>query len=60
MSWAEKFVEARGDLTQVEAAARLCGCPVRTVRDWEQGRRVPPEWVQLLVLARLRKARPRA
>jgi DNA-binding transcriptional regulator YiaG len=55
MTWASKFRSARGSLYLREAAAVLCGCPVATIRDWEQGRREPPEWVQLLVLEILRR-----
>lgn len=53
MTWAESFRQARSGLSQTEAAASLCGCPVATIRDWEQGRREPPEWVQYLVVAQL-------
>lgn len=29
------------------------GIPLRTIEDWESGKRVPPEYVQNLVLDRL-------
>ena len=50
--WSVRVRTARGALSQPEAAGRI-GCPVSTLRDWEQGRRVPPEWVARLVLERL-------
>jgi len=57
MNWAAQFVEARGSLTQAEAAASISALlSVRTVEDWELGRRQPPAWVQALVLAVLRRA----
>jgi DNA-binding transcriptional regulator YiaG len=43
---------ARG-LSQSELAAIL-GCPVRTIRSWEQGERVPSDENQLLIARRLR------
>lgn len=30
------------------------GVPLRTIEDWEAGKRTPPEYVQKLVLDRLR------
>jgi len=58
MNWAAQFVGARGSLTQREAAAAIYGGRdiTRTVEDWESGRRQPPDWVQPLVLAVLRRA----
>ncbi len=53
MTWADTFRNARGSLSQTEAAVALCGCPVATIRDWEQGRREPPQWVQMLVVGQL-------
>lgn len=53
MTWAKTFTEARGQLSRAEASAALCGCPVNTIRDWEQGLRTPPEWVQSLVVGQL-------
>lgn len=53
MTWAETFTEARGDRSRAEASKILCGCPIGTIRDWEQGKRTPPEWVQSLVVGQL-------
>lgn len=50
MNWPEAFRKARGSMSQPEAAAALLNCPVATIRDWEQGRREPPKWVQSLIL----------
>ena len=61
-SWASIFRDARGKLTQEEAAKVLSGrgptarCPIATIRDWEQGRRTPPEWVQWLIVGQLMRA----
>ncbi len=57
MNWADTFRTAPGSLSQAEAAASISGLlSVRTVQDWELGRRQPPAWVQPLVLAVLRRA----
>ena len=42
----------------VAQIAQILGCPERTVYAWRMGDRLPPEWVQRLVIARLKKARP--
>jgi DNA-binding transcriptional regulator YiaG len=56
MDFSKLFCEARGKLSQSEAAAKIApGLSVRTVQDWESGRRTPPPWVQWLVLARLKR-----
>lgn len=66
MTWAQVFRSARGSLSQTEAAAALSGptradeCPVATLRDWEQGRREPPQWMQWIIVGVLmrKKLRP--
>ena len=56
MDWSKLFSTARGQLSQSEAAAKIAPTlSVRTVQDWESGRRTPPAWVQWLVLARLKR-----
>ena len=30
--------------------ADLLGAPYRTVQDWNAGRRMPPDWVQRLII----------
>ena len=63
MNWKKTIRAARGKMTQEEAAAALGGremrdaCPVATLRDWEQGRRTPPRWVQCLIIAHLLRVR---
>lgn len=57
-SWAEQLKHARAGLTQEAAARRINRwLPLATLRDWEQGRRTPPRWVQELILWRLRLQR---
>lgn len=34
---------------------RVIGCPERTAYSWIMGERIPPEWAQRLVIARLRR-----
>jgi hypothetical protein len=34
---------------------RVLGCPERTAYSWIMGERLPPEWVQRLILARLKR-----
>lgn len=41
-------IRGRLDLSQTEFAARF-GLPVGTVRDWEQGRRMPDKAAQVLL-----------
>jgi hypothetical protein len=61
-TWAAIFRDARGGMTQEEAAKTLSGrgpkerCPVSTLRDWEQGRREPPTWMQWLIIGQLWRA----
>lgn len=51
MTWAAQFRTARDSLSQAEAAAAISALlSVRTVQDWELGRRQPPDWAQPLVL----------
>lgn len=42
----------------VAEVVRVLGCPERTAYSWVMGDRLPPEWVQKLVISRLRKIRP--
>lgn len=41
------------NLTRAEMAKRY-GIPLRTLEDWESGRRKPPEYVRELVIAALK------
>lgn len=62
MTFAQQFRAARGSLTQEGAAAALSGpdaaskCSVRTVQDWESGRRTPPGWVRWLIVGQLMRS----
>ena len=38
--------------------AETLGCPERTIYAWKKGERLPPEWAQRLVIARLKRTRP--
>ena len=42
----------------VAEVVRVLECPERTAYSWVMGDRLPPEWVQKLVISRLRKIRP--
>jgi putative transcriptional regulator len=53
--WPVRVRAARGALSQPEAAGRI-GCPVSTLRDWEQGRYPPPG--SALLVARLAVEHP--
>ena len=57
MTWRNTVKTARGSLSQADAARAIwSSLPVSTLQDWELGRREPPDWVQGLVLQRLRAA----
>lgn len=51
-----KIKEARlkANLTQ-ENMAKKMSIPIRTIQDWEAGRRTPPEYVERLVIAELER-----
>lgn len=51
-----KIKEARlkANLTQDGMAEKL-SIPIRTIQDWEAGRRTPPEYVEKLVIAELER-----
>lgn len=51
------FVQELEPWSAAEIAKHL-GCPERTVYAWRMGERLPPEWVQRLVIAYLKKKRP--
>lgn len=56
-----KIKEARlkANLTQDGMAEKL-SIPIRTIQDWEAGRRTPPEYVERLVIAELKRLENRA
>lgn len=53
-TYAERFKAARRatGLSQAKLAA-WAGIPRRTIEEWEAGRRVPPDYVQRLVLEKI-------
>lgn len=53
------FVEALKPWSAAKIAEVL-GCPERTVYAWRMGERLPPEWVQRLVLERMKRVKPNA
>ena len=42
----------------VAEVVRVLGCPERTAYSWIMGERLPPDWVQRLVLKALKKRSP--
>lgn len=53
------FVTALKPWTVAKIVETL-GCPERTVYSWRMGDRIPPEWVQRLVVERMKKVKPDA
>ena len=43
-------------LTQAQVY-ELLGIPLRTLQDWENDRRKPPEWAERLIIKELKKGR---
>lgn len=43
-----KDTRERLGYTQVQLSA-FTGIPVRTIQNWEEGKRIPPKWVEKLV-----------
>lgn len=50
------FVEALKPWT-VPKLVEILGCPERTVYSWRMGERLPPEWVQRLVIERMKRVK---
>lgn len=59
MNPAEQIRSARGDLSRAEAARRT-GIPLRTLEDWEAGKRTPKPYAIGSILQKLRRAHRRA
>ena len=52
MSWTSDLTHAAAPLTAAEAARAVSPLlSVRTMEDWLQGRRTPPEWTHAYILA---------
>lgn len=44
----------------VAKLVEVLGVPERTVYSWRMGDRLPPEWVQRLILERMKRVKPDA
>lgn len=44
----------------VAKTCEVLGIPERTVYSWRMGERLPPEWVQRLVVERMKRVKPDA
>lgn len=57
--FAEEFTKEiiRTGKTQKYLAEQL-GIPLRTLEDWKSGRRVPPTYVQAMMLDKIKKINP--
>lgn len=49
-----KEARLEAELTQAKMADFI-GIPLRTIQDWERGRRTPPDYVERLVIAELER-----
>jgi DNA-binding transcriptional regulator YiaG len=48
-----KELRQRTGLSQAKFGEALGGIPLRTLQDWEHGKRTPPEWVVKLIAFRV-------
>ena len=53
MSKIKEAREARG-WSRSELARRL-EAPLRTLEDWEAGRRTPPEWIEKIIVEKIER-----
>lgn len=49
-----KEARLEAELTQAKMADFI-GIPLRTIQDWERGRRTPPDYVERLIIAELER-----
>ena len=60
MSWSTDLTAAAAPLTASEAARAVSPLlSVRTMEDWLQGRRTPPDWTHAYILAAVSRAAAR-
>ena len=60
MSWQTDLTTAAAPLTASEAARAVSALlSVRTMEDWLQGRRTPPDWTHAYILACVTRASSR-
>lgn len=50
-----KYARKKAGLN-IKNLAELLGAPYRTVQDWNAGRRMPPKWVQRLIVEKIESA----
>ena len=57
MSWSTDLTAAAAPLTAAEAARAVSPLlSVRTMEDWLQGRRTPPDWTHSYIIAAIARA----
>jgi len=60
MSWTNDITTAAAPLTAAEAAHAVSPLlSVRTMEDWLQGRRTPPDWTHAYIIAAVSRAAAR-
>ena len=60
MSWPSDLIIAAAPLTAAEAARAVSPLlSVRTMEDWLQGRRTPPDWTHAYIIAAVSRAAAR-
>ena len=60
MSWPSDLTTAAAPLTAAEAARAVSPLlSVRTMEDWLQGRRCPPDWTHSYIIAAISRAAAR-
>ena len=60
MSWLSDLTTAAAPLTAAEAARAVSPLlSVRTMEDWLQGRRTPPDWTHAYIIAAVSRAAKR-
>ncbi|MEG1880155.1 MAG: helix-turn-helix domain-containing protein [Oscillospiraceae bacterium] len=52
-----KEARKKANLSQTKAAL-LIGVPLRTWQNWEGGKRIPPDYVERLIIAELLRHKP--
>ena len=48
-----KGIRSKLKMTQKELSEACFDIPVRTIQDWEGGRRTPPKYMVMLIMSRL-------
>lgn len=50
-----KETRTAAGLSRPQMSKAIYGIPVRTIEDWETGKRIPPTWVEKLVIEKLER-----